>query len=130
MAPKHRKSSSKPAAASGSAPDRPVNVAAAAIATGLGALQARIEALSTELATPKGLDDKALRDKSSHLAWLMKQIAQVQAEQRKAVAAERKAATDVDPQAANAYLRSLSAAEWSHVRREIDAHHSGRSVLA
>lgn len=129
MTRKQRKPTTKAPARTESSSEQPVDIASKAIATGLTALQGRIRSLSVELEAPGKLDDRELRDKASHLAWLMKQIAQVQAEQRKQDAADRKNASSADPQTVAAYLRALDPAEWSHLRREIDQHHSGGSVL-
>jgi hypothetical protein len=69
-------------------------------------------------------------DKASALAILGTKIGQITGEMRKLEAAERDASAKLSPQAVAGYLRALDKAEWTAVRRDIDGHFGGGSVLA
>jgi hypothetical protein len=69
-------------------------------------------------------------DAASRVAWLAKQAASVASEERKADAERRRARDELDKDDVLGFLRALSGPEWSEVKREIDAKHTGRSGLA
>ena len=77
-----------------------------------------------------GLREFSNPDKAAALALLGQKLGQIMGEARKLEAEDRAQAGKMSPQAVAAYLRALNKAEWSHLRREVDEHFSGGSVLA
>lgn len=92
--------------------------------SGIGAYA---RALDAELAA--GLSDE--NDKRAKIAGeLAMRLTQIAAEERKAEAEHRRRQGQLTMDDVLTFLRALTAPEWSEVRREVDAKHTGRSGLA
>jgi hypothetical protein len=92
-----------------------------------GGINAYAAALETELRT--GVSEE--NDTRAKIAGeLVMRLTQIQAEERKAEAERRRMRGQITKDDVLSFLRALTAPEWSEIRREVDAKHSGRSGLA
>lgn len=92
-----------------------------------GGINAYAASLEAELRT--GVSEE--NDTRAKIAGeLVMRLTQIQAEERKAEAERRRMRGTITKDDVLSFLRALTAPEWSEIRREVDAKHTGRSGLA